>query len=139
MAYWHWPPLESLPWSWTHDIDKTYGPSCHNYCPTEHYAKMHLQKRLHHWPLHRKFNPVEMDNHKFLDWTGSLCFLQVRVDVKHFSPHEILVHFTSNNNLVIESKHEEKQDDDGFVIRTFRRRYEVTKDGWSLKNSNYTN
>jgi len=119
MANCHWPSLESLPWSWTHDIDKTFGSGCHNYCPTAHYAKMHLQAKLHHWPLLHKINDVEMDNHKFL----------VRVEVEHFSPDEILVHFTGNNHLVIEGKHEEKlEDDDGFVSRQFRRRYEVPKD-----------
>lgn len=47
---------------------------------------------------------------------------QVCVDVQQFAPNEISVK-TVDNSVVIEAKHEEKQDDQGFVSRHMVRRY----------------
>ncbi|XP_068620723.1 protein lethal(2)essential for life [Battus philenor] len=47
---------------------------------------------------------------------------EVILDVQQFSPEEITVK-TSNNCVVVEGKHEEKQDEHGFVSRQFTRRY----------------
>jgi HSP20 family molecular chaperone IbpA len=52
---------------------------------------------------------------------------QVCVDVHQFAPNEISVK-TLDNSVVIEGKHEEKQDDHGFVSRHFVRRYVLPKD-----------
>lgn len=52
-----------------------------------------------------------------------LCFvLQVILDVQQFSPEEITVK-TVSNNIIIEAKHEERQDEHGYVSRQFLRRY----------------
>lgn len=47
---------------------------------------------------------------------------QVILDVQQFTPEEISVK-ASNNCVVVEGKHEEKQDEHGFISRQFTRRY----------------
>lgn len=47
---------------------------------------------------------------------------QVILDVQQFSPNEITVK-TNGNSIIVEGKHEEKQDEHGFVSRHFVRRY----------------
>ncbi|XP_055628716.1 protein lethal(2)essential for life-like [Toxorhynchites rutilus septentrionalis] len=48
--------------------------------------------------------------------------LQIHLDVQQFLPNEITVK-TVENTIVVEGKHEEKQDEHGFVSRHFVRRY----------------
>ncbi|CAH2057462.1 unnamed protein product, partial [Iphiclides podalirius] len=47
---------------------------------------------------------------------------QINLDVQHFGPEEITVK-TADGYVVVEAKHEEKQDAHGFVSRQFVRRY----------------
>ena len=47
---------------------------------------------------------------------------QVSLDVKQFSPEELTVK-TVDNAVVVHGKHEEKQDENGFISREFARRY----------------
>jgi HSP20 family molecular chaperone IbpA len=47
---------------------------------------------------------------------------QVNLDVRQFSPEEVNVK-TSNNEIFVEAKHEEKADEHGFIQRSFSRRY----------------
>lgn len=47
---------------------------------------------------------------------------QVILDVQQFTPNEITVK-TTGNSIVVEGKHEEKQDEHGFISRHFVRRY----------------
>ncbi|XP_026317221.1 protein lethal(2)essential for life-like [Hyposmocoma kahamanoa] len=47
---------------------------------------------------------------------------QINLDVQHFAPEEITVK-TADGYIVVEAKHEEKQDDHGFISRQFVRRY----------------
>lgn len=47
---------------------------------------------------------------------------QINLDVQHFAPEDITVK-TADGFLVIEGRHEEKQDEHGFVSRQFTRRY----------------
>lgn len=42
--------------------------------------------------------------------------------MQQFAPEEITVK-ASNNSIVVEGKHEEKQDEHGFISRQFTRRY----------------
>ncbi|XP_011684375.1 PREDICTED: protein lethal(2)essential for life-like isoform X3 [Wasmannia auropunctata] len=49
-------------------------------------------------------------------------FQQVILDVQQFSPDEIAVK-TIDNQVVVEAKHEEKQDEHGYISRHFVRRY----------------
>lgn len=52
---------------------------------------------------------------------------QVNLDVQHFAPEEISVK-TSDGYVVIEGKHEEKEDEHGYVSRQFKRRYALPED-----------
>ncbi|CAB3231758.1 unnamed protein product [Arctia plantaginis] len=47
---------------------------------------------------------------------------EVILDVQQFAPEEITVK-ASNNSVLVEGKHEEKQDEHGFISRQFTRRY----------------
>ncbi|XP_068624803.1 protein lethal(2)essential for life-like [Battus philenor] len=47
---------------------------------------------------------------------------QVNLDVQHFTPDEISVK-TVDGYVVVEGKHEERQDEHGFISREFKRRY----------------
>lgn len=55
---------------------------------------------------------INVDNDKF----------QVILDVQQFKPDEITVK-TSDKYIVVEGKHEEKQDEHGYISRHFVRRY----------------
>uniref|UniRef100_A0A1B0CR69 SHSP domain-containing protein n=1 Tax=Lutzomyia longipalpis TaxID=7200 RepID=A0A1B0CR69_LUTLO len=44
------------------------------------------------------------------------------LDVRHFKPEEISVK-TVDNHIVVEGKHEEREDDNSFISRHFVRRY----------------
>jgi crystallin alpha B len=52
---------------------------------------------------------------------------KVNLDVQQFKPHELTVK-TVNNFVVVEGKHEERQDEHGFVSRQFQRRYKLPDD-----------
>lgn len=52
---------------------------------------------------------------------------QVILDVQQFAPNEITVK-TSGNSIIVEGKHEEKQDEHGFISRHFVRRYLLPQD-----------
>lgn len=52
---------------------------------------------------------------------------QVNLDVQHFSPNEITVRTKGDNTIEIEGKHEEKQDEHGYISRHFVRRYVLPK------------
>lgn len=51
---------------------------------------------------------------------------QVNLDVQHFAPEEISVK-TADGYLIVEAKHEEKQDEHGYISRGFTRRYPLPK------------
>ncbi|XP_045519490.1 protein lethal(2)essential for life-like [Pieris brassicae] len=63
--------------------------------------------------LHRDVgSTIKSDKDKF----------QVNLDVQHFLPDEISVK-TADNYIIIEGKHEEKEDKHGYISRQFKRRY----------------
>ncbi|KAG6441921.1 protein lethal(2)essential for life [Manduca sexta] len=47
---------------------------------------------------------------------------QVNLDVQHFAPEEISVK-TADGYLIVEAKHDERQDEHGFISRSFTRKY----------------
>lgn len=49
---------------------------------------------------------------------------QINVDVQHFSPDEITVK-VADGTIVVEGKHEEKQDEHGLISRQFTRRFKL--------------
>nr|BAD91165.1 small heat shock protein 23 [Gastrophysa atrocyanea] len=60
---------------------------------------------------------VSFDNNKF----------QVNLDVQQFKPEEITVKLTGENTVTIEGKHEETEDEHGFISQAFVRRYVLPK------------
>ncbi|XP_018576297.1 alpha-crystallin A chain-like [Anoplophora glabripennis] len=48
---------------------------------------------------------------------------QANVDVAQFKPEEISVKITGDNVVTVEGKHEEKEDEHGYISRHFVRRY----------------
>lgn len=50
--------------------------------------------------------------------------LEKCIDVQHFKPDEITVK-VENKSIVVHAKHREKQDEQGFIMREFKRRYEL--------------
>lgn len=52
---------------------------------------------------------------------------QVILDVQQFTPNEITVK-TNDNSIIVEGKHEEKQDEHGYISRHFVRRYVLPQD-----------
>ncbi|GJQ65544.1 hypothetical protein Trydic_g7645 [Trypoxylus dichotomus] len=50
---------------------------------------------------------------------------QVNLDVQQFQPEEITVKVTGKNIITVEGKHEEKEDNHGFISRHFVRKYLV--------------
>jgi len=67
--------------------------------------------------------------HRSLDAYSKKAFVdkngfQVSLDVQHYQPNEITVR-TENNTVVVNAKHEEKQDEYGYVSRELTRRYEL--------------
>lgn len=58
---------------------------------------------------------VTVDKNKF----------QVNLDVQQFAPNEITVKATGSNTITVEGKHEEKQDEHGFISRHFVRKYVI--------------
>lgn len=53
---------------------------------------------------------------------------QVNLDVQHFAPEEITVKVTGKNTIVVEGKHEEKEDEHGYISRQFVRKYVLPED-----------
>ncbi|CAD7004593.1 heat shock protein 23 [Ceratitis capitata] len=51
---------------------------------------------------------------------------QVSMDVAHFKPSELTVKVV-DNSIVVEGKHEEREDDHGYISRHFLRRYTLPK------------
>ncbi|XP_060520889.1 alpha-crystallin A chain-like [Cylas formicarius] len=57
---------------------------------------------------------------------------QARVDIQQFKPEEVSVKLSDDNTVTVEGKHEERQDDHGFISRHFVRKY-VLPEGTDLK------
>lgn len=62
---------------------------------------------------------------KYTDDTETIKYaLEKCIDVQHFKPEEISVK-VEKNWIVVHAKHTEKQDEQGFIMREFTRRYEL--------------
>lgn len=76
---------------------------------------------LRHWTptasLQDTGSTISCDKDKF----------QANLDVQQFKPNEISVKVTGDNQITIEGKHEEKEDEHGYIFRHFLRRYTVPK------------
>ncbi|XP_059485334.1 heat shock protein 27-like [Neocloeon triangulifer] len=54
--------------------------------------------------------------------------LMVKLDVRQFKPEEIRVSTDDEGTLTVEGKHEEQEDEHGFISRHFIRRFTLPKD-----------
>ncbi|XP_017784343.1 PREDICTED: protein lethal(2)essential for life-like [Nicrophorus vespilloides] len=61
---------------------------------------------------------INMDKDKF----------QVNLDVQQFKPEEISVKITGKSEITVEGKHDELQDEHGFISRHFVRKYIVPQE-----------
>lgn len=62
---------------------------------------------------------------------GQGCF-HVSIDVRDFYPNEVAIQ-ALNNTILVEGRHEERSDGQGFVARSFTRRY-VLPNGYNVKD-----
>lgn len=53
---------------------------------------------------------------------------QATIDIQQFTPEEISVKLVDDHTVKVEAKHEEQQDDHGFISRHFVRRYLLPND-----------
>ena len=53
---------------------------------------------------------------------------RVNLDVQQFKPEEVTVKMSDERSVTVEGKHEEKQDEHGFISRHFVRRYVLPED-----------
>ncbi|KAL3188715.1 hypothetical protein MRX96_022222 [Rhipicephalus microplus] len=53
---------------------------------------------------------------------------EVRLDVSFFNPNDITVKVLGTDSVLVHGKHEERQDEHGFVSREFTRRYMLPPD-----------
>lgn len=85
-----------------------------------------LTSMMSPWTFHDYFRPWRYLSRLTKDMGSTIKTdkdkFQVNLDVQHFAPEEISVK-TSDGYVVIEAKHEEKEDQHGYVSRQFVRRY----------------
>jgi HSP20 family molecular chaperone IbpA len=60
-------------------------------------------------------------------WQFNEDAFNVNLDVQHFKPNELNVKIL-NNFIYVEGKHEEDEDEHGYIARHFIRRYELPSD-----------
>lgn len=68
-------------------------------------------------PHHDVLTNVTVDKDKY----------QISMDIHQFAPHEVIVK-TAGDMIIVEGKHEEKQDDHGYISRHFVRKYKLPHD-----------
>ncbi|XP_055912094.1 heat shock protein 27-like [Eupeodes corollae] len=76
--------------------------------------------------------PKSGKSHSKEDYTVGKDGFQVCMDVSHFKPNELTVK-TVGNSVVVEGKHEEREDDHGYISRQFVRKYQLPK-GYDAKD-----
>ncbi|XP_049296842.1 protein lethal(2)essential for life-like [Anopheles funestus] len=80
----------------------------------------HLQPTRYSRPWHSSCVTTKRDSGSTVNVTGDK--FQINLDVQQFSPEEISVKYV-DKSIVVEGKHEEKQDEHGYISRHFVRRY----------------
>lgn len=82
--------------------------------------------RLMKMPTFRYYRPWKCHNER-KDGNSQIAVdkdkFEVNLDVQHFSPEEITVKVTGDNGITVEAKHEERQDEHGYISRHFIRKY----------------
>ncbi|XP_018788060.1 PREDICTED: heat shock protein 23-like [Bactrocera latifrons] len=80
--------------------------------------------QTYHWPMSRQL-ALGKPERAISPLVGKDGF-QVSMDVAHFKPSELNVRVV-DNSIVVEGKHEEREDDHGYISRHFLRRYSLPK------------
>lgn len=89
---------------------------------------------LRHWPDMRELCELRRAGHEMVHSTMGKDGFQVCLDVQQFAPNEITVKTTDDTNtIVVEAKHEEREDEHGYISRQFIRRYTLPK-GYDAKD-----
>ncbi|TKS82999.1 Alpha-crystallin A chain [Collichthys lucidus] len=91
-----------------------------------------LAEPLTDWPLFWSFPWIRPSLMSWLNWSdnghGEMITKKdsyvIYLDVKHFSPDELSVS-VSDEFITIHAKHEDRQDNHGFVSREFLRKYRL--------------
>nr|QER78229.1 small heat shock protein Hsp17.4 [Sitodiplosis mosellana] len=84
------------------------------------YPTSHHRFGTGYYPRHlwKNYEGIEKKSHIGKDG------FEASLDVGHFQPNEITVK-TDHHSIVIHAKHEEKQDEHGYISREFTRRYDL--------------
>lgn len=87
-----------------------------------------LTTMMNPWMVHDYFRPWRQLEALASDLGSTIKTekdkFQINLDVQHFKPEDITVK-TADGYVVVEAKHEEKQDEHGFVSRQFMRKYSL--------------
>ncbi|XP_050302871.1 alpha-crystallin A chain-like isoform X1 [Anthonomus grandis grandis] len=86
------------------------------FCPEE--ALRPLDSALNQLADLDKDVSISLDKDKF----------QANIDVQQFKPEELTVKLNDDNTVTVEGKHEEQQDEHGYISRHFVRRYVLPED-----------
>ncbi|XP_044755355.1 alpha-crystallin B chain-like [Coccinella septempunctata] len=89
-------------------------------------APRRIRRLLSH-PYIRDWTSRESRNDQGSVVKSNKSGFHVNLDVQQFSPEEISVKVSGENTITIEGKHEEKEDEHGFISRHFVRKYTVPK------------
>lgn len=126
-------PLENLYGGGDHTFGQNLHPKelhqFHTYNPLmqpHHYAtQWPSMASLKAWIdlKHKQQQRVQSGATNVIATTGKHGF-QVHLDVQHFAPNEVTVK-VKNNQVIVEAKHEEKEDVHGHIFRHFLRKYKL--------------
>lgn len=83
----------------------------------------YLTRNLLRYPLEEIRNLSSLLQDTGVSVSSDKDKFQANVDVAQFKPEEISVKITGDNTVTIEGKHEEKEDEHGYISRHFVRRY----------------
>lgn len=81
----------------------------------------------YHYPWNHVHKPTNDVGEKLKNPHFGKNGFQAIVDVQHFQPSEVTVK-TMNHTVIIEAKHDDKEDSHGLVQRHFIRKYELPPD-----------
>jgi len=102
-----------------HDLNRSHSLR-HSYLPV-----MASTGYRRPWQMNRSKSGEKRGRNQLIPTVGKDGF-QVSMDVEHFAPNEISVK-TVDNTVIIEGKHEEREDDHGSISRQFIRKYTLPK------------
>ncbi|KAK7110781.1 alpha-crystallin B chain-like [Littorina saxatilis] len=106
------------PWEGLTQPSRLFDQRFGNPVSDEHFLLPHRFSRgLRQAPLETGLSEVVNNDKEF----------RVNLDCRDFKPEEIEIK-TKDNRLVIHAKHEEKQDEHGYIMREFTRNYVLPKD-----------